>query len=108
MVRDRGSPRPMPYRPWVTAQCIRNGHGAWQVWFQRDHCGSRVRKKAEGLPLRQKTSGKRSEKGNKHRAPRRECRSLSRSESKVSVQEMEGRGIPVLSSGLRSHKVAGP
>lgn len=108
MVRVRGSSRPMPYRSWVTAQCIRNGLGAWPVWFQRDHCGSRVRKKAEGLPLRQKTSGKRSEKGNKHRALRRERRSLSRSGSKVSVPEMEGRGIPVLSSGLRSHKVVGP
>lgn len=72
------------------------------LWQQSKEKGRGAVFEAEDL------GGKRSEKGNKHRALRREHRSLSRSGSKVSVPEMEGRGIPVLSSGLRSHKVAGP
>lgn len=68
------------------------------------------KERSRGAGLEAEDFGKRSEKGNKHGsvALRREWRSLSRSGTKVSGQEMEGRGILLLSSGLSSHKVAGP
>lgn len=93
----------MPYRLFVTAQCGRNGLGGLgkplRVWglaslvSERPLCqqsAERSRKanvEAEDLE-------KRSEKGNKHHsvALRREGRSLPRLVTKVSVQEMVGRG----------------
>lgn len=50
--------------------------------------------------------GKRPEKGNKHH--KRQGKSLPRLGIKISGQEMEGREILVLGSGLSNHKAARP